>query len=295
MSLDNFIPTVWSGNFLAVLQKASVFTAPQVVNRNWEGEIKGNGGDRVKITQIGPVTVSDYTKNSTSLSFQTLDDASMFLDVNQSKSFSFAIDDVDAAQAKGSVMQLAMQDAAYRMKDTVDAYLASMYTQAGVTSGLGTTATPLTVTAKASSGSNISIIELFSTIAQKLTEANCPTMGRFIVIPPALEQKLILASILNVTNSSTQTQDAYSNGMIGHALGFDILVSNNVSNTSSAKYRVMAGSNVAMTYAEQINKVEALRLEAKFSDGVKGLMVYGAKVVQPNALASACVSTAAEA
>lgn len=294
MSLDNFIPTVWSGNFLAALQKASVFTSPMVTNRNWTGEIR-QGGDRVKITQIGPVTVSDYTKNSSTLTFQTLDDASMFLDINQSKSFSFAIDDIDKAQAKGNVMQLAMQDAAYRMKDTVDSYIASLHAQAGVTTSLGTTATPLTITAKASASSNISIIELFSLISQKLTESNCPTTGRFIVIPPALEQKLILASVLNVTNSATQTQDAFSNGMIGHALGFDILVSNNVVNTSSAKYKVLAGSNIAITYAEQINSVEALRLESRFSDALKGLMLYGAKVVQPTALACATVSTAAEA
>ena len=295
MSLNNFIPTIWSGNFLSVLQKASVFTQPGVVNRNWEGEIKGNGGDRVKITQIGPVTVSDYTKNSSTLTFQTLDDASMFLDVNQSKSFSFAIDDVDAAQAKGNVMQLAMQDAAYRMKDTVDAYIAALHAQAGVTSGLGTTATPLTVTAKASSGSNISVIELLSLIQQALDDANCPTDGRFVVLPPKIRGKLNLASIMNVTNSSSQTQDAFSNGLVGTALGFNIYVSNNVVNTSAAKYKILAGSNIAMTYAEQVNKVEALRLESKFSDAVKGLMVYGAKVVQPSALACATVSAAAEA
>jgi len=295
MSLNNFIPTIWSGNFLSVLQKASVFTQPGVVNRNWEGEIKGNGGDRVKITQIGPVTVSDYTKNSSTLTFQTLDDASMFLDVNQSKSFSFAIDDVDAAQAKGNVMQLAMQDAAYRMKDTVDAYIAALHAQAGVTSGLGTTAAPLTVTAKASSGSNISVIELLSLIQQALDDANCPTDGRFVVLPPKIRGKLNLASIMNVTNSSSQTQDAFSNGLVGTALGFNIYVSNNVVNTSAAKYKILAGSNIAMTYAEQVNKVEALRLETKFSDAVKGLMVYGAKVVQPSALACATVSAAAEA
>jgi len=295
MSLNNFIPTIWSGNFLSVLQKASVFTQPSVVNRNWEGEIKGNGGDRVKITQIGPVTVSDYTKNSSTLTFQTLDDASMFLDINQSKSFSFAIDDVDAAQAKGNVMQLAMTDAAYRMRDTVDTYIASLHAQAGVTTSLGTTAAPLTVTAKATAGSNISIIDFIALVRTALAKANCPSQGRFMVLPPDLTQKLSMASVLNTNGVTTQTQQAMSDGFVGRAFGFDIFESNNLVNTASAKYKVLAGSNIAMTYAEQINSVEPLRLQDKFSDAVKGLMVYGAKVVQPNALACATVSAAAEA
>lgn len=292
MSLDNFIPTIWSGNFLSAFQKASVYTGPGVVNRNWEGEIRDKG-DRVKLIQIGDPTVSDYVKNSTSLTFETLEDASLFLEINQSKSFSFAIDDVDKAQANGDVMALAMERAAYKMKDTVDQYLASLYTSAGVTSGLGTTATPLTVTAKATAGSNISITELFATISQKLDEANCPSDGRFIVLPPVLKMKLNLGSIA-VTGVSQQ-QQAMTGGFVTNAFGFNIYVSNNVPNTSSAKYRVLAGVPAAITYAEQINSTEALRLQNSFSDGVKGLMLYGAKVVQPNGLACACVSSAAEA
>lgn len=294
MSLDNFIPTIWSGNFLSAFQKASVFTSPGIINRNWEGEIRDKG-DRVKLTQIGDPSISDYTKNSSTLTFETLEDASLFLEINQCKSFSFAIDDVDKAQANGDVMALAMERAAYKMKDTVDAFIAGLHASAGVTSGLGTTAAPLTVTAKATSGSNISMVEFLSIVQQALDDANCPTDGRFIVLPPKIRAKLNLGAIMSVTNNATQTQTAFTNGMIGQAMGFSIYVSNNVVNTSAAKYKILAGVNQAITYAEQINKVEALRIQAAFSDGLKGLMLYGAKVVQPYGLACATVSAAAEA
>ena len=292
MSINNFIPTLWSGNFIAALQKAQVFSSPAIVNRNYEGEISGFG-DRVKIQQIGAISVSNYTKNTTSITFKQLEDASVFLEINQCKYFAFEIDDVDKAQVKGDVMGLAMNDAAYRVKDVIDQYIAGLHGMAGITSGLGTTATPLTVTAKATASSNISIQELFGTIKQKLDEGNVPTDGRFIILPPVMVFKLSLSaqSIVGVS----QQQAAVSNGFVGNVWGFNVYMSNNVVNTSGAKYKVLAGTNQAISYAEQINSVEALRREDSFRDAVKGLMLYGANVIRPDLLACATVSSAAEA
>ena len=84
MSIDNFIPTWWSANVVAPLRKNAVFTSPFVVNRNWEGEIKA-GGDTVKISQIGDVTVADYAKNSTEITYSALESASQLLKVDQAK------------------------------------------------------------------------------------------------------------------------------------------------------------------------------------------------------------------
>lgn len=291
MSFNNFIPTIWSGNFISELQKSLVYGGPTVVNRNWEGEIM-DAGDRVKIQQMGPVSVSDYTKNSTTITFESLDDASIFLEIDQSKYFAFDIDDIDTAQAKGNLMQLAMANAAYKMRDTVDQYIAGKYTEAGVTSGLGTTTTPLTVTAKATSGSNIGIEDLLSQVSAKLSTANCPKDSRYAIMPPSLIQKLSL-KVSGNTGLIAQNQ-AFTNGYVGSAFGFNIYESNNVPNTSNAKYKCLFGHPMAITYAEQINKVEALRRESSFRDAVKGLMLYGAKVVYPNCLACATLSTAAE-
>ena len=129
MSLDNFIPEIWAAQIFSDFEKATIVAS--LANRDYEGEIQ-NGGDTVKITAIGPVTLTSYTKNSTSdMSIQTLSDAQTQLVVDQQKYFNFQIDDVDAAQQKPKVMPEAMRKAAQAMAVNVDSYIAALYTQAG--------------------------------------------------------------------------------------------------------------------------------------------------------------------
>lgn len=291
MALDNFIPQLWSANVLSALDKVHVFA--DLANRNYEGQIRGMG-DRVKINQIGEITVSDYTKNSTTISYQDLESAALWLEINKSEYFAFGVDDVDAAQMNIDIMTEATRKAAYALNDKVDTHIGGLYAQAGVTSGLGTAGTPLTITTKATAGSNISVIELFSTISQKLDEANCPTDGRWIVISPWLVQKLVMASVFTISQTN---MDAMTNGRVAKALGFDIRMSNNLTKTTATTVnRVMAGAGtVPISFAEQLNQAEAIRREGAFENAIRGLHLYGAKVVQANALACATVSYAAEA
>jgi hypothetical protein len=290
MSLDNFIPELWSTNVISALDKIHVFA--DLANRNYEGQIMG-GGDKVKINQIGPITVSDYVKNSTSISYQTLQDAALWLEIDQAKYFAFNVDDVDAAQMNMSIVLEASRKAAVSMNEAVDSFIAGLYTQAGVTSGLGTTAVPLTITAKKTAGGNIDALELLGTITQKLDEANAPNDARWIVLPPWLIQKLTLAEVFTISQTN---MDALTNGRVIRAQGFDIRMSNNLSKTTvTTVNRVLAGAGtLAISYAEQLNKVEGIKREGSFGEGIRGLHLYGAKVVQPDALACATVSYAAE-
>jgi hypothetical protein len=266
-----------------ILRKAQVYSS--VCNRDYEGEIR-TAGDTVKINGIGDVTVSTYTKNSTTISFQTLEDSSQSLSIDQSKYFAFEIDDVDKAQQTPKIMDQAMSRAAYHMRDSQDSFIAGLHAGAGVTSGLGTDVTALTVTAAASTGGNTGVFNLFSLIAKGLDGANCPLEGRWIIVPPWLHQKIVLAQATNYNVSG----EPVSNGFIGKMWGFNVYMSNNVKNTGSAFYKVLAGTNQAITMAEQIVSVEALRRESSFRDAVKGLMLYGAKVVQSGALACATLT-----
>jgi len=283
MSINNFIPTIWSARFQDVLRKAQVFGS--LANRDYEGEI-AQYGDSVKINGIGDINVADYTKNSTTITFQGLEDASQTLVINQSKYFAFEIDDIDKAQQNPKIMELAMSRAAYHVRDVMDLYLSGLYAGAGVVGGLGTTATPLAITAAASTGGNTSVFELFSKISKGLDEANVPLEGCYVVVPPWLHQKIVLAQASNFNVSG----DAIGNGFVARMWGFNVYMSNNVSQLTGAKYKVLAGTTAAITLAEQIVSVEALRRESSFRDAVKGLHVYGAKVVQPNALACATVT-----
>ena len=287
MGLENFIPTIWSAKLHERLKKNLAYA--QLVNTDYEGEISGYG-DRVKINEIGPVTVNDYTKNGT-LSWQELDSAQKELIIDQAKSFSFKIDDIDKAQQNPKVMNAAMAEAAYAVADKIDQFLAGLYGQAGVKNAtyLGTSGTAISVT----SGN---VILTISYISRFLDEANVPSGNRVMVIPPWLHQKLLIAEVGGISASAVPKvfdDGALTSGYIGDALGFRMVLSNNVQEAASGVSAVMAFNRSAISYAGQIAKIEATKIQDSFAEGVKGLYVYGAKVIQPNALATAYLTEAA--
>lgn len=266
MSVTNFIPELWSKRINQKLRDSLVFGS--VVNTDYEGEI-GSGGDTVKINSIGDVTIGNYTPNSTSITPEQLNDYQTTLAIDQKKYFAFKIDDVDKAQVNANVMDEAMQSAAWGLKNAADEYIAALYTDAGNT---------ITSTAIDSTNALASVL----TLGQYLSQENVPEDGRWLVVPPWFKTKLLLAKALVTDNGAAA--DAFTNGKVGRVGGFDLYESNNVSNNGTTYY-IMAGSKKAISFAAQVNKVEAYRPEASFSDAVKGLYVYGAKVVYPDALA----------
>ncbi len=280
MALENFIPTIWSARLLDNLQKALVYGQVPVVNRDWEGEIR-DVGDTVRINAIGAVTVADYTKNNDINAPEALQDASLVLRIEQGKYFNFAVDDVDRTQQKPKVMDAAMREAAYALRDAADQYIASkMVAEAGVTVGSDASPNVLDTAAKA--------YELLVTIGVELDEQNVPRDGRWVVVPPWV-YGLFLKDDRFVKAGTSRSDEVLANGEVGRAAGFTILESNNVP-VSGSNYRILAGTSQATAYAEQILKVEAYRPERRFADAVKGLHVYGAKVVRPQALCLAICS-----
>ena len=125
MAINNFIPTIWAARVLENLQNAHVYAQPAVCNRDYEGEIR-QAGDTVQINTLGPVTVRPYIKNANIAAVQELTDASQLLTINQANYFNFQIDDVDKAQTKPKVMDLAMRNAAWALSEAADDYLAGI-------------------------------------------------------------------------------------------------------------------------------------------------------------------------
>ena len=280
MAITNYQPTVWTGLLQSSLKKSLVFGGPAVVNRNYEGEIRSQG-DTVKITSISRPTISTYTKNSTSLTFETLTDASRSLVINQAKSFSFELDDVDRAQSVngGALMIEATTEAAYSLADTVDQYIASLYTGADAANLIST----VSITTAALAVTNLINLKV------ALDKKSVPTQGRYVVIPPWYHG-LLLASDTFVRVDASGSSEALREGMVGRAFGFDVYVSNNCVNVTGDDWIVQAGHPAALTLASQIASVEALRPQSHFSDALKGLSLYGAKLVRPEALAAATCS-----
>ncbi|MCE5322136.1 P22 coat protein - protein 5 domain protein [bacterium] len=264
MSVNNFIPELWSDRIFRKLQKTLVYGS--LVNRDYEGEI-AQKGDTVKIGSVGPVSVEDYTPNVTNIVAEELEDSQMNLEITQSKYFAFKVDDVDARQASGNLMAEGMDKAAFSMRDKADQYIASFYADASSI----TESTAIT---------SKNVYAALLSLGEALDDLNVPAEGRWCVIPSWFKTKLVLAKYV-VENTSN---DAFDNGRIARCAGFDLRQSNNVPNDGT-NYKIMAGTDRAITYAEQINKVEAYRPESSFSDAVKGLHVYGAKVIDPDCMA----------
>lgn len=269
MAITNFIPEIWSARLLENLRKNLVFT--NIINRDYEGEVKF--GNTVRINNVGPISVFDYTRNQNLPDPQMIDGSQRTLIIDQAKAFNFLIDDIDAAQANVNLMDNAMREAAYALADVADQYIASMYVYAANTIGDDTTpVVPMANTA----------YEILVDASIKLDENNIPRTGRVAIVPPWF-YGLLLKDDRFVKYTETG-QNVLKTGQVGQAAGFDIFISNNIPNTSGAKYKIMCGHPMAITYADQIEKVEAYRPEKRFADAVKGLHVYGAKVIRPEAL-----------
>jgi N4-gp56 family major capsid protein len=277
MAIDNFIPQIWSARLLASLKKSLVYGQTGIVNRDYEGEIQEKG-NTVKINSIGTVTVSDHTKNTDISAPEALNDAQQVLVIEKAKYFNFQVDDVDRVQQTPQVMDQAMVEAAYALADQTDQYIAGLYTEALAANLIGSTATPTSVTTAA--GAYEQLVDL----GTLLTQSNIPTAGRWAIVPPWF-YGLMLKDDRFVRAGTVATDQVLRNGQIGEAAGFTVLQSNNVPQTAGTKYRIIAGHPMAISFAEQVNKVEAYRPERRFADAVKGLHLYGAKLVRNQAIA----------
>lgn len=284
MAINQFIPQIWSARLLENLKNTLVYGQPGIVNRDYEGEISGQGSS-VKISAIGSVAVGDYGKNSNIGDPAELGDASTVLTIEKARYFNFQVDDIDAIQQKPKVMDQAMQEAAYALMNDMDQYIAGKYTDAGNSatgSGgnniIGTDASPLTV-GLASTSRNA--YELLVDISVQLDVANVPVDQRYVIVPPWFYGYLLKDSRF-VSFGTPQNVGTLRNAEVGQAAGLSVLKSNNVPNTSGAKYKLMASHPFAISVAAQTNQVEAYRPEKRFADAVKGLMLYGAKIIRPS-------------
>lgn len=269
MAFSNFIPEVWSARLLEHLDNVHVYAA--LMNRDYEGDIRAFG-DTVHINQIGNITINDYTGDDIA-DPEELDSTAMELRIDQAKYFNFQIRDIDNAQSNPKVVDAAMQRASYGINDVVDCYLARLLME-GAREGSTVTAADLSAE---------TAYDYLVDLGVLLNEANVPMMGRWVVIPPWFHG-LLLKDPRFVGNGTGYNQAILQGGWVGDAAGFRIHLSNNVP-VDGGNYCVIAGTNAAGSYAEQLVELEAYRLEKNFSDAVKGLHVFGAKVTQPDALA----------
>lgn len=276
-SYSAFIPELWSQKLNNMLEKNCVML--QCVNRNWEGEIK-NQGDTVKI--ITPAKVSVSTLTDDNISYSSLAPTSMDLKIDQKKFFAFKIDDVSAVQSNTDIMEAHLSNAKKAIEEVQDSYLLGLHTDVPTANIVGAEESPITL-------SKTTIYENFVNLALALKNSDAVHSGvrPWVVINPTIESYLLQSSeFISAYNVADET---LRDGSIGRIAGMDVLVSTNLTDVDS-KYYVLAGTNEAITFASQLSKIESLRDKDSFSDLVRGLYLYGAKTVQPKALAKMVVA-----
>ena len=269
MAINNFIPTVWSETLFEELEKE--YIGVRNCNRDFEGDIKAKG-DSVNIVGVGAVTVFDYTKNTDMSSPETLTDSTRTLSINQAKGFNFQIDDIDHAQQVPKIMSAAMRGAASALANAADSYIYSLYTQVSEGNTIPKSGVAYT-----------DIIDLLLSARQLLEEGNVPASCETVLeVDPAVASLLLKSKLL----SSSSNEESVEAGYIGNFVGFKVYTPNNIATATSTTdsklyHKCYARTKRAIAFAEQISEIEAYRPEARFADAVKGLHLYGAKVVYP--------------
>lgn len=286
MATNYFIPQVWSAKILEALDKELVYA--DLFNTDYEGEIT-EAGDTVHIAQVGDVTIKDFNCGTDIAAPDDVKVEDLTLEIDQSKYFNISVCDVNEVQSKVSLLDTATQRAGYGFADVCDQYLGNLLATSGqVKDGLGTKTAPIKITAD-------NAYETLVKMKTALDKANLPKQERKVVVPPEFEGFMLLDPRF-VAKSSNASQDSLHEGTIYRAAGFEIRTSNNVPSAtnggsgSTTVFSIVGSSPIQGTFAQQILKTEAYRPEKRFADAVKGLHVYGAKVLRPKVVAVATVS-----
>lgn len=311
-----FIPEVWSGKLVEKFYKATVLGA--IANTDYEGEIK-NFGDKVQIRSRPTITIRDYSADI-DLTVDRPSETKQTLNIDKGKYFNLALDDVMELQSDIDQLSIWAEDASEQMKITIDgqvlvggvsgdgtgvvnnssidsnnvgntAGLISSSVRLGIDSDPTHVAKAAVGTGAGTDGSNeMSVTDYIVNCGTVLDEQNLPETGRFLVIPAWLAG-LIKKSELRDASLSGDGGSILRNGRLGMIDRFTVYLSNilTVSSTYTTAYPVIFGTKAALTFASQYVNLETLRSERSFSNLLRGLQVFGYKVVNGVAIGNGFV------
>ena len=279
-----FIPEIYSKKVQIALRKAAV--AEAVCNTDYMGEIS-SFGDTVNIIKEPQIAVADYTRGLAVVS-TALSDQELVLTIDQAKSFSFKIDDLEKRFSHVNFQAIAADNAAYALRDAMDANILAAIS-AGVTENVGTSLGMGTVAAPIDIGfatGEIDPLNQMALAAKNLDEANAPEDGRWFVAAPEWYNQLSNSASKLLSVDFNAGQGSIRNGLVASGLlrGFQMYKSNNLpTNTvaSATRPEALFGHMSSTAAASSMNKVETVRDTGTFSDIVRGLMVWGRKVLRP--------------
>lgn len=264
MSYSNFKPIIWSRFIQTELEKKCKLV--EDCNRQFEGEARL--GSRVKILGAVAPEIFDYDAAAGMDAPQTIEGISVHLDVDQAKAFNFMVDDLDRLQASPELMPVMMEEAGRKMAAARDRFVASLAKESVNMLDSKKVTTP--AEAKA----------LVDEALLKLRENDVDVSDNVsITVSPFFYQLFRDA----LTEIKTNNDELIARGVVGMYDCAKVVLSNNLYNDGTDDY-LMVRTNKAIAFASAIDETEAYRPEKYFSDAIKGLNVYGGRVVRPKEL-----------
>lgn len=259
MAYNNFKPTIWSEFIQRELEKKCRLV--EDCWRQFEGEAKR--GKIVKILGVGSPTIGSYTGQSIGAP-QTVEGTEVNLEINQAKFFNFMVDDVDRAQSVPGLMETLIKEATAKMAQNRDSYVASLAAEAENKVEGGEIGTP--EDAK----------KALDKALLKLRENDVDLEDEVVIEVAPFFYQLLRD---NLAAMKTNNDELVAKGVVGMYDNCRVKLSNNLYNDGTDTY-MMVRTKRAIAFAGQIEEVEAYRPQDLFSDAMKGLNVYGAKIVR---------------
>ncbi len=289
------VPELYGKKILYDFWLKSVYQ--DVTNTDYESEFS-NVGDRIHIRMAPTITVGDYEVNDSGITYELPTEAAQTMTIDYAKYTAFKCDDIDKLQADVELMNMYAEDGANRLRIAVDTIVLGMMgngahdsnkgAAAGLLSGdidLGSNATPGTTDAVQVTSSNAVTKIVEGNLC--LDEQNIDSSDRFAIIPSWWAAMLKLGDLKAANITGDQT-GVIRNGLIGQVDGSNIYISNNLTSNadgvSDTGYEAIMGRKEATSFAMQISKSDTVVLENSFGTGVRSLMVFGTKVIRPEAL-----------
>lgn len=286
-----FIPEIWSSKLIEKFYDATVLNA--ISNTTYQGEIK-NQGDKVIIRTVPSLVVNEY-KSGQTLVNQHPTSSNIELLIDKGKYWSAIVDDVQDVQSDIGLMNMWASDASEQMKISIDTQVLGSIVpdfdalNVGATAGrisgninLGVTGTPLAI-------DKATILDVILDMGQVLDEQNRPETGRFLVMP-FWACTLLKKSDIKDASLTSDGSTPLRNGRVGMIDRFTIYNSNNLpwaTDGANKAFYLIAGVKQGLTFASQLVKTETLRAESTFGNIMRGLQVYGYKVVDGSSLVAA--------
>ena len=289
------IPEVWSVSLSKKLDKSGV--GMKIVNKIYEKDTV-HFGDTINIGEIGDVNISDYSEDleTGGVTYQRVDAQNQQLKLDQSKAFGVFISDITMRQSENKDLQRKFEERAKTAIDLAkDTYILSAFSEIPEENKL----TDVTLTSEnaykclvwlAKTLKNNNAIQQPNDRVFKTNQAGTGDAMPYVIINPDVEAILLQSKdFIHATNAGDRI---LREGSIGTIAGLDVLVSTNLP-TVENKVNIMAGINDAIAYVGNVSNMEEIRDDKFFGNNVRGLYVYGMKVVLPNALAGMTVDVSA--